>query len=78
VKYNSGIMGRNWLHIQDGSGDPAKSTHDITVTSEASTKVGDLVTVRGVLATDKDFGAGYAYDAIIEDASLQVESGAGH
>ena len=75
VKYNSGIMGRNWLHIQDGSGDPTKQDHDLTVTTEASTKVGDLVTVRGVLVTDKDFGAGYSYGALVEDASLQVESG---
>lgn len=75
VKYNTGIMGRNWLHIQDGSGDPGQATHDITVTTESSAKVGDLVTVKGVLRTDKDFGAGYTYSAIIEDASLQVESG---
>ncbi|MEZ4648200.1 MAG: nucleotide-binding protein [Candidatus Eisenbacteria bacterium] len=74
VKYNGGIMGKNWLHIQDGTGEAAKSTHDLTVTSDASAKVGDIVVVQGVLATDKDFGAGYAYDAIIENAQVSVET----
>ena len=74
VKYNGGIMGKNWLHIQDGTGDKAKSTHDLTVTSDAAAKVGDVVVVSGMLVTDKDFGAGYAYDAIIEDANVTVET----
>lgn len=68
VKYNGGILDRNWLHIQDGSGSADAHNNDLTITSEATFKVGDVVTLTGVLGTNKDFGAGYAYDAIIERA----------
>ncbi len=71
VKFNSGIMGKNWLHVQDGTGGP--DTHDLTVTCDTAAKVGDIVLVRGSLALDKDFGAGYKYDVIIEDAQITVE-----
>ena len=70
VKFNGGIMDRNWLHIQDGSGTPDAHNNDLTVTTDASVKVGDVVTLSGVLGTNKDFGAGYAYDAIIEKAVI--------
>jgi len=72
VKYNSGILGRNWLHLQDGSGEPAMKNNDITVTTDQNAKVGDVVTVRGTLSVQKDFGAGYSYPVIIEDASLDI------
>jgi hypothetical protein len=68
VKYNSGIMGKNWLHVQDGSG--AAGTNDLTVTTDATAEVGDVVVIKGLLTTDKDFGAGYKYAVIVEDASL--------
>ena len=70
VKYTKGIMGKNWLHLQDGSGDPKKGTNDLTATSQAEVAVGDTVTIHGVVQTDKDFGAGYTYAVIIEDAKL--------
>jgi len=70
VKYNPGVMGKNWLHLQDGSGDAAKGTHDITVTSQDQATKGDVVTVKGVVRTDKDFGAGYTYAIIVEDAKV--------
>lgn len=73
VKYNAQIMGRNWLHIQDGTGQSASKTHDLTVTSASEAKVGDTVLIEGKVAVDKDFGAGYRYDLIVEDASLTVE-----
>lgn len=73
VKYNAGILGRNWLHIQDGSGDPKTGDHDLTVTTQGSSKLGDLVTVRGVVTLDRDFGAGYAYEIIVEEATVEVE-----
>jgi hypothetical protein len=73
VKYNGGILGRNWLHIQDGSGDAATGRHDLTVTSEGSSAVGDVVTVRGVVALDRDFGAGYSYELIVENATVAIE-----
>ena len=71
VKYNRGIMGRNWIHIQDGSGDPLQNTHDLVATSTEEAAVGDVVTVQGKLTADKDFGAGYSYTAIIEEAKIK-------
>lgn len=64
VKFLAGIMGRNWMHIQDGTG-------DLTVTTAEKVNVGDIVTVKGTLAADKDFGAGYRYEVILEGAKVQ-------
>lgn len=71
VKFNAMIMGKNWLHIRDGSG--ADGTNDLTVTTATKVKVGDLVLVTGVLKTDRDFGGGYKYSLIVEDATVVVE-----
>lgn len=71
VKYNPGIMGKNWIHIQDGTGDPMKNTHDLVATSAETATVGEVITVQGRLAADKDFGAGYSYVAIIEEAQIK-------
>jgi hypothetical protein len=71
VKFNGGIMGRNWIHIQDGSGAAADGTNDLLVTSDAAAKVGDIVTVTGIVAIDKDFTAGYAYAVMIEGAKIE-------
>ena len=71
VKVNAGIMGTNWLHVRDGSGE--EGANNITVTSGQLADVGDVVLVTGVLTVDKDFGMGYRYDAIIEDAEITVE-----
>jgi hypothetical protein len=71
VKYNAGIMGKNWIHLRDGSGAAADNTNDLVVTTTEQAKLGDVVTAKGVVRTDKDFGAGYSYKAIIEDATLQ-------
>ncbi len=70
VKYNGGILGVNWIHLQDGSGTAEDGTNDITVTSEAEAKIGDLITVTGVVTLDKDLGAGYRYPVIIEHATI--------
>jgi hypothetical protein len=71
VKYNGGILGKNWLHIRDGSG--TEGTNDLTVTTSTTAKVGDLVLVTGVLAVDRDFGGGYKYALIVENAKVVVE-----
>ncbi len=71
VKVNNGIMGLNWFHLQDGSGSASDGTNDLTVTTDAQVKVGDVVTVSGTLATKKDFGAGYSYEAILENATVK-------
>lgn len=70
VKYNPGVMGKNWLHLQDGSGDPAKGTHDIAVTTQDMVTKGDVITIKGVVRLDKDFGAGYTYPLIVEEAKV--------
>ena len=71
VKFNPEIMGKNWVHLRDGSGSAADGSNDILVTTMASTKVGDVVTVEGTVRTDKDFGAGYSYRVLIEDATFK-------
>ncbi len=70
VKYNPGVMGKNWMHLQDGSGDASKGSHDITVTTLDTVAKGDVVTIKGTVRLDKDFGAGYVYPLIVEDAKV--------
>lgn len=71
VKYNPAIMGKNWLHLRDGSGNAAEGTNDILVTTTAEAKLGAVVTIKGITRTEKDFGSGYAYKVIIEEASIE-------
>jgi hypothetical protein len=71
VKVSLGIMGKNWMHVQDGTGDAEKGTNDLVVTSQDSAAVGDVVTIKGTIYQDKDFGAGYKYSVIMEEASIQ-------
>ena len=71
VKANFGILGTNWFHLRDGSG--GEGTNDLTITTDAEVGVGDLVLVRGAVTLDKDFGAGYRYDLIVEKAAVTKE-----
>jgi hypothetical protein len=71
VKVSPMIMGKNWLHIQDGTGDAAKKTHDLVVTTMAQPEKDSVVVVEGTLNKDRDFGAGYKYNVIIEDAEIK-------
>jgi DNA/RNA endonuclease YhcR with UshA esterase domain len=70
VKANNQILGKNWIHLQDGSGVAADRTNDITITTDDYVKVGEVVTIKGVLAIGRDIGGGYAYDAIVENARV--------
>ena len=70
VKVNNGIMGRNFVHIQDGTGDAKAGTNDLTVTSKETAAIGDQVTISGTVVLNRDFGAGYSYPLLIEDASI--------
>ena len=70
MKFSPMIMGRNWVHLQDGTGDPMSNTHDLVLTTAATVKEGDVVTMEGVLTANKDFGAGYKYEAIVEEAKV--------
>ncbi|MEO1257381.1 MAG: hypothetical protein AAFZ15_01245 [Bacteroidota bacterium] len=67
VKVNPMIMGRNWIHIQDGSGEE----FDLTITTTENIPLGHVVSLEGTIALDKDFGAGYRYDIIMEGAVLK-------
>ncbi len=71
VKFHPGIMGKNWLHLQDGTGKPGSD--DLTVTTTSSARVGDTVLVEGKVSLNRDFGFGYRYDVLIEEASVTVE-----
>jgi len=72
MKVSPNIMGRNWIHIQDGTGNPDENSHDLVITTKEEPKPDwDVITIEGVLAADKDFGAGYKYKVIIEDASIK-------
>jgi hypothetical protein len=64
------VMGKNFLHLRDGSGNADKKNNDVTVTSADSVAVGDVVTAKGTIVVDKDFGSGYAYPVMIEDAKV--------
>ena len=71
VKFSPNIMGKNWIHLQDGTG--AQGINDLTVTTATKVKLGDTVLVSGVIVINRDFGYGYKYDVIIEDAKVTIE-----
>ena len=71
VKVTTHIMKRNWIHIQDGSGSEKKKTNDLIITSQDLPKEGDLVTARGTLYNNIDFGSGYRYSLIMQDGSVK-------
>ncbi len=71
VKVSGGIMGKNWIHLQDGTGDAALGTNKLVTTSGDLPAVGDIITMKGTIYQDKDFGAGYKYHVIMEKASIQ-------
>lgn len=70
VKFSPMIMGRNWVHIQDGTGNPMQNSHDLVVTTDVTVENNTVVTFEGTLAADKDFGAGYKYTVIVEEAKI--------
>ena len=71
VKVTAGVLGKNWIHLQDGSGSADKGTHDILATSTEEAKVGEVVTVKGTVKTDVDIGSGYKYAVLVADAKIR-------
>ena len=69
TKFMAGVMGRNWIHISDGTG--TVDHNDLLITTTNTVAVGDVITVNGQLAIDQDFGLGYAYSVLIEKATVQ-------
>jgi hypothetical protein len=70
VKVNLGIMGKNWIHLQDGSGAAADGSNDILVTTRDKAAIGDIVSARGTVRTDVNVGPGYGYAVMIENAKV--------
>lgn len=68
TKFSSGIMDKNWIHLQDGTDFSGK--FDLTVTTDQEVKVGDKITVEGTITLDKDFGYGYFYEVMMENAKI--------
>ena len=73
TKVNKEIMGKNWVHLQDGTSNDG--AFDLTITTPSLPKVNDEVTFKGTLTLEKDFGAGYYYDVIMEDAEMVTTAG---
>jgi hypothetical protein len=73
VKVTSGVMGKNWLHLRDGSGSEDKKNNDLTVTTDDVATLGSVVLVQGIVHTDKDLGSGYNFSVIVEDAKVTKE-----
>jgi hypothetical protein len=71
VKVNFGIMGKNWVHLRDGTGKADDGSNDILLTTTAETTVGSTVTAVGTVRTNKDFGSGYAYKVMLEDVKFK-------
>jgi len=71
VKVNNGIMGKNFVHVQDGTGDA--NSNNLIVSSNQTANVGDQVTISGVVVVNRDFGSGYTYPLLIEEASIAAK-----
>ena len=65
------MLGKNWVHLRDGSGSAADGTNDVLVTTQDETKIGDIVLARGTVRTDVNLGSGYSYKVLVEEATLQ-------
>jgi hypothetical protein len=71
VKVNNGIMRRNFVHIVDGSG--KEGTDKVIITSKNTAAVGDHVNVSGVVTLNREFGMGYSYPLLVEQASISKQ-----
>ena len=77
TKVTEGVLGKTWIHLQDGSGSAEAGNFDLTVTTDGKASEGDVIVASGVLATDKDLGHGYVYAVLLENATLFAEAPAG-
>lgn len=71
VKFTPEVLGKNWIHLRDGSGSAADGTNDVLVTTKDEARIGDVVLVKGVVHLDRDLGSGYSYKVLIEEASVK-------
>jgi hypothetical protein len=70
-RVNQNVMGKNWVHLRDGTGTPAEENYDLLVTSAESPEVGKVVIARGIVRTDVDLGVGHAFKVLVEGASFK-------
>jgi hypothetical protein len=70
VKVTNGVIGKNWLHLRDGTGARDSKDDDLTIVTAGTAAPGDVVQVKGIVRLDRDFGAGYSYAVIIENATV--------
>lgn len=68
TKVNSAILGKNWIHLQDGTS--YENSYDLTVTSDVIPELGSIITLEGKIVLDKDFGHGYTYPVLMEEATI--------
>jgi len=71
VKFTPEVMGKNWVHLRDGTGSAADGTNDILITTKDETQVGDVVIAKGTVHIDRDLGSGYSYKVLVEEATLK-------
>jgi len=71
MKVSRMIMGKNWIHLQDGTGKHLKNHHELVVTSMDDPTEGSIITIKGTLNFERDFGAGYKYEVIVENATIE-------
>lgn len=70
VKFTADVMGKNWLHLRDGTGSGADGSNDVLVVTGNTANVGDVVLVSGMVRTDRNLGSGYSYKVLIEEAKV--------
>ncbi|MBK7402525.1 MAG: OB-fold nucleic acid binding domain-containing protein [Myxococcales bacterium] len=73
TKVSNGILGKNYLHLRDGSGSTATADDDLSATTLGTFNVGDTILVEGVIGLDRDIGAGYKFSTILEEAKVVTE-----
>ncbi len=66
VKVNPNIMNKNWIHLKDGT----KDDYDLVITSDTFVPEGSEITMKATVVLNKDFGAGYKYDLILENGKI--------
>jgi len=71
VKASANIIERNWIHIQDGTGENNEVGRIVFTSKDDTATIGDIVTAEGVVSVDKNFGSGYVYKIIVENARFK-------
>ena len=69
VKVSQAIMNRTWIHLKDGTGEKGRDKI-IFRSKDQVAQVGSIITAEGRLETDMDFGYGYHYEVLAEDATF--------